>query len=109
MLNHLYLIVGSDDVSGFVRDLRHHTSTELKRNLKRYEPNVLELFWDTDGQFQFWKDDNSPKRIETEAFYLQKANYIHMNPVRKGYVERPEHWKWSSANPASPVTIVLPD
>ncbi|HPN34387.1 MAG TPA: hypothetical protein PK843_07735 [bacterium] len=23
--------------------------------------------------------------------------YIHFNPVRRGYVERPEYWKYSSA------------
>ena len=29
---------------------------------------------------------------------MQKIEYIHMNPVRRGYVERPEFWKYSSAN-----------
>jgi putative transposase len=24
-------------------------------------------------------------------------DYIHMNPVRRGLVERPEDWPWSSA------------
>ena len=108
MLNHLHLMVGSDDVSGFIRDFKHRTSTELKRSLERHEPKVLELFMGTDGRYQFWKSDNQPKRIESEAFFLQKVNYIHLNPVRKGYVERPEHWKWSSANPASPIATVPP-
>ncbi|TCL34896.1 hypothetical protein EV691_101338 [Azotobacter chroococcum] len=27
----------------------------------------------------------------------QKLDYIHHNPVRRGYVERPEHWRYSSA------------
>jgi hypothetical protein len=25
--------------------------------------------------------------------------YIHNNPVRKRYVDKPEDWHWSSANP----------
>jgi hypothetical protein len=36
---------------------------------------------------------------------LQKINYIHENPVRKQYVQRPEDWEWSSANPESEIII----
>ena len=28
---------------------------------------------------------------------LQKVEYIHNNPVKKGYVDRHEHWRYSSA------------
>jgi putative transposase len=48
---------------------------------------------------------NAPKKIENPVFYLQKLNYIHENPVRKGYVTQPEHWLWSSANPFSALTV----
>jgi hypothetical protein len=27
----------------------------------------------------------------------QKLDYIHHNPVKRGYVDLPEHWRWSSA------------
>jgi putative transposase len=27
----------------------------------------------------------------------QKIEYIHHNPVRCGYVDEPEHWRYSSA------------
>ena len=27
----------------------------------------------------------------------QKIEYIHDNPVRRGYVDAPEHWRYSSA------------
>ena len=30
--------------------------------------------------------------------WKQKLGYIHMNPVRKGLVREPEHWRYSSAN-----------
>ena len=26
----------------------------------------------------------------------QKLEYIHENPVKRGYVDRPEHWRYSS-------------
>jgi putative transposase len=28
---------------------------------------------------------------------MAAMNYIHLNPVRKGLVERSEDWQWSSA------------
>ena len=28
--------------------------------------------------------------------YGETVEYIHMNPVRRGLVKRPEQWKWSS-------------
>jgi hypothetical protein len=37
--------------------------------------------------------------------FQQKVNYIHLNPVRKGYVDLPEKWKWSSANPDGLIEI----
>lgn len=27
---------------------------------------------------------------------LTKVNYIHYNPVKKGYVDKPEFWRYSS-------------
>jgi len=27
----------------------------------------------------------------------QKLDYIHFNPVKRGYVHLPEHWRYSSA------------
>jgi len=27
----------------------------------------------------------------------QKLDYIHQNPVERGYIEQPEHWRYSSA------------
>lgn len=105
MLNHLHLIIEADDVAGCLRDFKRHTATQVKRNIERTESKVLDLFTDQHGKFRLWKPDNQPKLLATEAFALQKWNYIHNNPVVKGYVEKPEHWKWSSANPKSPLKV----
>ena len=43
------------------------------------------------------REGSHPKIIETEAMMLQKLNYIHENPVRRGYVSDPTHWRYSSA------------
>jgi REP element-mobilizing transposase RayT len=107
MLNPIHLIVTSPDMAGFLRNFKRFTTAKFKANLETTEPSVLKLFIDAQGSYRFWMGTNAPKKIENPAFYLQKLNYIHENPVRKVYVFRPEHWLWSSANPASPILTKL--
>ncbi len=97
MLNHIHLIIQSDDASGFVRDFKKYTSKKLKDNIIKTEPGVLKLF-DNNGRFQFWENGNMPEIIETDEFYVQKAGYIELNPVKKSYVKNAEDWVYSSAN-----------
>ena len=106
MLNHLHLIISAPDTAACIRDFKRHTARRIHENIRRHEPDALPLFLDEEGRFRLWKPDNKPKIIETEHFFLQKLNYIHENPVRKGYVERPECWKCSSANPDCPIKLV---
>jgi REP element-mobilizing transposase RayT len=104
MLNHAHLVIQSPDVIGFLRDFKKFTSKKLIENLREFEPQVLALFKKKQG-YQFWMEDNQPKIIETEKFALQKINYIHNNPVVKGYVAKPEYWRWSSANVDSEISV----
>ena len=98
MLNHLHLIFSSPDASGFIRDFKRFTAKVLKKNILETEPHVLNLFLDKDGTYELWQKTNMPILIESDEFFLQKMHYIHNNPVKKEYVEKPEYWYWSSAN-----------
>jgi len=46
---------------------------------------------------QFWQEGHHPKRILDDKMMWQKIEYVHHNPVRRGYVDEPEHWRYSSA------------
>jgi hypothetical protein len=37
------------------------------------------------------------RALRTVQEYWQTAGYIHLNPLRRGLVERAEGWRWSSA------------
>ena len=50
-----------------------------------------------DSQYQFWQEGTHPKQILNEEMMRQKLDYIHYNPVKRGYVDLPEHWRYSSA------------
>lgn len=91
MINHLHLIFSSPDAAGFVRDFKKFTSKKLRKNIEQTEPTILKLFTQ-DDDFGFWKPDNMPIYLETEAVYHQKATYLEENPVRKNYVMQPEDW-----------------
>jgi REP element-mobilizing transposase RayT len=98
MLNHLHLIVKSEDVIGFVRDFKSFNSKQIIENIKKFEPNVVKLFETSSGKYELWEKTNMPKGVENERYFYQKLKYIHENPVRRNYVMRPEDWYYSSAN-----------
>ena len=38
------------------------------------------------------------KPVDTDDYFIKLINYIHNNPVRHGFVLKPEEWKFSSYN-----------
>jgi len=46
--------------------------------------------------FSLWDHHNNAFLITSEEILMQKINYIHQNPVRAGWVERGEDYRWSS-------------
>ncbi len=50
----------------------------------------------TEGRRGVWQPRYWEHRISDEEDYVRHRDYIHLNPVRHGYVERPEDWPWSS-------------
>jgi putative transposase len=44
----------------------------------------------------FWQAHYYDFNISTHEKFVEKLRYIHRNPVRRGLVEKPEDWKWSS-------------
>ena len=87
-----------------MRDFNTHTSREISSLLKEEKKQVGLLEFHKSAEFdgrgniyKVWKEGFHPITIESEDFFLRKLEYIHDNPVRKGYVEKPEYWKYSSA------------
>jgi putative transposase len=48
------------------------------------------------GRRGVWQPRYWEHRIRDEADYLRHRDYIHLNPVKHGFVARPEDWPWSS-------------
>ncbi len=51
----------------------------------------------TDRKYQFRQEVIHPVLIQNDEIMGQRVDYIHYNPVKRGYVDKPEHWRYSSA------------
>ncbi|MDF2378664.1 MAG: transposase [Candidatus Gracilibacteria bacterium] len=107
MTNHIHLIIDSKDgfkISELIKSFKSHTTREFRKALetdnRRYIPRLLSTSYDKKKGtiFQIWKRENKPQVILSDEYLEKWTHYIWMNPVKAGYVELPEHWKWSSAN-----------
>jgi len=105
MTNHIHLISQAKEsykLSQIISDFKKHTTREIYKLLfkdrRKYIINILNnSYYKKQGySHQVWQRENFPELIESEKFLEQKVNYIHINPVRKGYVIKPEDWKYSS-------------
>lgn len=75
MLNHIHMLISSEDIIGFVRDFKRHTTKELLNNILATEPDTLELFEVETGVHEFWARTNMPKAAERASlFFYRKSN-----------------------------------
>ena len=51
----------------------------------------------SDRELQFWQEGMHPELIQSDKMLKQKIDYIHQNPVKRGYVDEAQHWCYSSA------------
>jgi len=105
MPNHIHLIIHIDSIknlSSLMRDFKKFTSTKIRQKLE--EDNILQILsrlkCNAIGKknqfFKLWMDRFDDVLIYTDKILGIKIQYIHNNPVKKGLVENPEDWKYSS-------------
>ena len=107
MPNHLHLIcagTASRPLSDTLRDFKQFTAKKIIEQLNMEKKTkllrVLQHAALQDGKgndFKIWMEGNHPVLMDSELMFREKLSYLHDNPVRKGYVEKPEHWLYSSA------------
>jgi REP element-mobilizing transposase RayT len=102
--NHLHLIASSDDLTKSMRSFKSYTSKQILKHLQ--EKNVKTILdqlsfykkaHKVDATYQLWQEGYSPKLIADDKMMIDRINYIHNNPVKRGYVDEAKHWRYSSA------------
>jgi len=110
MSNHIHMIVQSEngELSDLLRDFKKFTATKIIAKIKSDPESrrewMLERFklatesHSRNKNYQFWQYGNHPEEIYSTKFLWSKLDYIHLNPVRAGIVEKASHYTYSSAS-----------
>ena len=106
MLEHVHLIVQPRkpeyDISEILKSLKNPVSRKALAFLRKESPEWLRKIEQQRGtrtEHHFWQPGGGYDRNITEPGTLLKMmDYLHLNPVRRGLVERAADWKWSSAS-----------
>ena len=115
MENHLHLIASGENLSKEIGNFKTFTARQC---IDYYQNHQLQWILSQlalqkqnltrKREFQFWQEGSHPQRIMDEKVFQQKVEYIHNNPVRRGYVDLAEHWRYSSARNYAEMEGVLP-
>ena len=86
-------------------DLKRHTARRILELLEaercEWLLNQLRYFraaHKVESEHQVWQEGSHPQAMVSDEMMLQKLEYLHNNPVKRGLVAAPEHWRYSSAH-----------
>lgn len=103
--NHFHAILSGLELADTIRDLKRFTARALLAQIRverrEWLLNQLEYYraaHKTASDHQVWQEGVHPQAIVSDAMMEQKLTYIHENPVKRGLVALPEHWRFSSAH-----------
>jgi REP element-mobilizing transposase RayT len=104
MENHMHMIASAERLSREVQAFKSFTARRIVDSLEETGSYSMlgklqraKLSHKRDRKHQVWQEGSHPKILEGQAMIQQKISYIHDNPVKRGYVDDPRHWRYSSA------------
>ncbi len=102
--NHVHFIASGEKLPRAVADFKSYTARNVidylcARNVRTLldQLEYHKVRHKADQTYQLWQEGSHPQRIESELVLRQKLDYLHENPVKRGYVSDPTHWRYSSA------------
>ena len=103
--NHFHAILSAPDLMQVMRDLKRHTARRILDQLRgencEWLLNQFDYFHAAhkeQSERQVWQEGFHPVAITSDEMMLQKMEYLHGDPVARGLVAAPEHWRYSSAH-----------
>ena len=102
--NHLHFVAQAPRLDKCLNSFKSYTAARLIELLQAHRAERLlarlrfaKRAHKTDRDYQFWQEGSHAEMMFSEDVMRQKLDYIHQNPVKRGYVDLPEHWRYSSA------------
>jgi putative transposase len=100
MPEHIHLLIsepGRGTPSTVMQVLKQRVSRRLRRK-KRVPAGQLKLRFDgtADSSPRFWQRRFYDFNVWSLKKKIEKLQYMHMNPLKRGLVTHPKDWPWSS-------------
>jgi len=113
MENHFHALLGGSDLAKTLESFKKFTAREILLQLQAEGREWLldQLSCRRAGHkkmthnHQVWQEGSHPQAILNDEIMRQKLEYTHNNPVKRGWVASPEHWRYSSAHEWLPGAI----
>jgi putative transposase len=102
MPEHFHLLIGEPNVgtpSTVLQILKQRVSRKLRQHRRKRLLTSQLGFWHEPTQAglrSFWQRRFYDFNVWTRKKKVEKLNYMHMNPVKRGLVTHPKDWPWSS-------------
>lgn len=110
MTSHVHMIIGSRGrpLDKIVSEMKSYTSRSLRKAIEAHKGESRKewMLWmmqrtgnknGNNNDWQLWQQHNQPIELSIPEMFYQKLEYIHLNPVEAGFVEREEDYWYSSA------------
>jgi putative transposase len=98
MPEHFHLLITEPEVgtpSTVMQVLKQRTAHALLPKRKRRDPRQRQLFPE-ELRRAFWQPRFYDFNLWSTNKRVEKLRYMHRNPVKRGLVNSPERWRWSS-------------
>ena len=98
MPEHIHLLIAEPEMSSpstVMQVLKQRTAHALLPKRKPRDARQRELFSD-EPRRAFWQARFYDFNVWSAKKRVEKLRYMHRNPVKRGLVESPEQWPWSS-------------
>ncbi len=112
MDNHFHAILTAPDLASIVADFKRFTARALLEQIKAEKRDWLlnQLTYycaahKKESSHQIWQEGVHPQAVTSDEMMRQKLDYVHENPVKRGWVAAPEHWRYYSAHEWLPAAI----
>lgn len=101
MPEHVHLILrphpSGSGIPSIIRGIKQPVAQRVLRRLRADSSPILTRLKTAGGETRFWQEGGGFDRNVRDAMELARdVDYIHLNPVKRGLVSRPEDWAWSS-------------
>ena len=97
MPEHFHLLITEPEVgdpSVVMKVVKQRFARRLNQ-LRKRSSNAQTVLWDSTPD-PVWQKRFYDFNVWTERKRIEKLRYMHRNPVKRGLVEQPDQWKWSS-------------